>query len=375
MRNIGFAVVAVLLGTSALVAPLQGQSGLAVWVECLGGELSVESVTACLEAGADPTARERDGSTLLHAAAGREGGPAVVEVLLAAGADVMARTEDGGTPLHAAAGYGGSLAVVEILLAAGADPNAQGGGGFGGTPLHVAVSHGDAAGVEALVAAGADVMARDGLGWTPLHHAASLAEVAILLAAGADVMARSRYDGRTPLHGAVTETVEALLAAGADVMAREANGMTPLHRAADLCCRDCSGSCPAVSIATIVDPYSASGEHLRPNLDSDTAVLRALLAAGADPNARDGLGWTPLHFVASNSSAATRRAAAEGVETLLAAGAAIRRVAAEGVEALLAAGADPNARNRDRETPFDLAEQGSDVYWLLNDARYNAPTR
>ena len=99
-------------------------------------------------------------------------------------------------------------------MAAGADPNAQGGGGFGGTPLHVAVSHGDAAGVEALVAAGADVMARDGLGWTPLHHAASLAEVAILLAAGADVMARSRYDGRTPLHGAVTETVEALLAAG-----------------------------------------------------------------------------------------------------------------------------------------------------------------
>ena len=38
-----------------------------------------------------------------------------------------------------------------------------------------------------------------------------------------------------------------------------------------------------------------------------------------------------------------------------------------------AARADVNARNRDGETSFDLAEKGSDTYWLLNDARFNAP--
>ena len=325
MRNIVFAVVAVLLGTSALVATLQGQSGLDAWMECLGGgELSVESVTACLEAGADPMARGPGGSTPLYGAAGREGGPAIVEVLLAAGADVMARTESGGTPLHSA------------------------------------VSLGDAGVVEALLAASADVMARDVRRLTPLHDVTSPATVEILLAAGADVMARDSY-GQTPLHTVVRqparagiETVEALLAAGADVMARDANGMTALHHVADDCCRECGGPC-AMGIPLGGD-WGVEGA--RRNSDRDLAVLRALLAAGADPNARDGLGWTPLHFLAPTRFSST-----------------FRRAAAEGVEALLAAGADPNARNRDGATPFDLAEQGSDIYWLLNDARYNAPPR
>ena len=73
-----------------------------------------------------------------------------------------------------------------------------------------------------------------------------------------------------------------------------------------------------------------------------------------------GSGWTPLHMVAAASMAASSSPR-------------FRFGTIEGVRALLAAGADANARNRDGETPFDLAEQGSDAYWLLNDARFNAP--
>ena len=48
------------------------------------------------------------------------------------------------------------------------------------------------------------------------------------------------------------------------------------------------------------------------------------------------------------------------------------------IAALLAAGANPGLRNADGLTPWDLADQnealkGSDIYWRLNDAQFNAP--
>ena len=48
------------------------------------------------------------------------------------------------------------------------------------------------------------------------------------------------------------------------------------------------------------------------------------------------------------------------------------------IEALLDAGADATARNAAGQTPWDHAQEngvlrGSDAYWRLNDARFNAP--
>ena len=48
---------------------------------------SVEAVTACLEGGADPNARDEYGATPLHRAAASSTTPAVIEALLDAGAD------------------------------------------------------------------------------------------------------------------------------------------------------------------------------------------------------------------------------------------------------------------------------------------------
>ena len=85
--------------------------------------------------------------------------------------------------------------------------------------------------------------------------------------------------------------------------------------------------------------------------NDNPVVVEKLIAGGANPNARTNLGVTPLHYAAENNDNPAV------------------------VEALLAGGADPKARDGYGEFPFDHAKnnkalQGTDVYWRLNEARF-----
>ena len=82
-------------------------------------------------------------------------------------------------------------------------------------------------------------------------------------------------------------------------------------------------------------------------------MVKTLLDAGADLNARDESGWTPLHWAVWLSETPAV------------------------VKTLLDAGADPNARTKDGLTAWDLIPvpddsplRDSDVYWQLHDARF-----
>ena len=103
--------------------------------------------------------------------------------------------------------------------------------------IHDAAKSGDAAEVERLLTAGADVNKKDAGLNTALHWAADkghLEVVRVLVAKGADVNARDLGDW-TPLLRAVvrrhTNTVQFLIANGADVNVRDSDGVAALDDA------------------------------------------------------------------------------------------------------------------------------------------------
>ena len=151
--------------------------------------------------GADPDARQADGTSPLYRAA-LTGDATAVRLLLARGADPAVRNRDNAWSALMVAAAAGHADVVDALLgAAGIEPDAR--GDRGQTALHVAAEAGHADVVAAL-ARRADVDAEDGEGRTALSLAAFAgheAVVASLLSAGADP---NRVDDarRTALHWA-----------------------------------------------------------------------------------------------------------------------------------------------------------------------------
>jgi ankyrin repeat protein len=211
--------------------------------------------------------------------------------------------------------------MLQALLDAGANLLAR--DYFGCTPLHTAVDSGCSACLALLLAAPrmhaqhmwhAHVNVRDASLGTPLHHAVSAGNVAAvekLAAAGANVNFVDK-DGATPLILAAScrlgraDTVRALLAAGAQLQTADTEGWTALHHAADR------------GRTEIVELLVAQGASVNAALDTrdtplhlavkskHTFTVQVLLAAGADV-------YTP----GSNSRSALCMAAAVGHMTTI----------------------------------------------------------
>jgi ankyrin repeat protein len=133
-----------------------------------------------LAMGADPNAIGTDGATPLDEAAFK-GNLEIVRVLLAHGARMNAISKAGTQPIHDAA-LGDSAEVIRELAMRGADINART-RDDAQTPLYIAAAMGKMKAVEALVALGADLTAKDAHGRTPLDAAerAGVIDVAAFL--------------------------------------------------------------------------------------------------------------------------------------------------------------------------------------------------
>ena len=228
--------------------------------------------------------------------AARGGTASDVRAAVSAGADLGARDEIGRTPLHWAAESNPAASVIVALIEAGADPGAR--DDDGATPLHAAALNPAASVIEALIEAGADPDARAEGGFAPLHIAAirgNVATIRSLLAGGADADARAA-DGTTPLHAVATKKmVPAMLEAVA-----KSSGDKPLAALIGETGDQASMIRALLAVGADIDARNDDGLtplHAAAGLN-DVAAIRALLDGGANVNARGDGGLTPLHLAA-----------------------------------------------------------------------------
>ena len=311
--------------------------------------------------------------------------PALAEVFIAHGADVNALDNEGRTPLLIAVEHLNELhhddqassdkidsakALVETLLKHKADVNVK--NEYGSTPLHLAIREKNKELVEVLIAHRADINAKDNYGDTPLDELWGNKYdndwVNSLIAKGARsgnatlrlsrLLKQRLIDytrGNSYNREKFTQKVKSLVLVGADV-----NKNLEQH----------------LDRNDIKLPYILADVDIKPlHIILDNAEIVELFAEhGADVNAKDNRGRTPLHKVSN----------AKDAQVLLDHGADVNAKDNEGktplhtvsnaevVEVLLAHNADINAKDNEGKTP--LYERNTELTKVLlaHNANINA---
>ncbi|XP_062512477.1 serine/threonine-protein phosphatase 6 regulatory ankyrin repeat subunit B-like [Corticium candelabrum] len=248
-----------------------------------------------LSRGANVSQIDKDGDTPLHLAA-YDLHVDICQLLVDYKADVTSVNNKGQTPLHIAVNpwCAHDFSVVCPPLITNESVNVE--DRHGNRALHIAVKNVNIRTVQLLVDCGADVNAWGKDEQTPLHTAADGEEdcpelCSILLEHDAKINTRNKH-GNLPLH--------LLLSKGADVNAWDKDGQTPLHTAAN-------GEEDSPELCSILLEHDARTNMVNKHGNQPlhlawkrghTRTSRLLLSKGADANAWDKDGQTPLHTAA-----------------------------------------------------------------------------
>ena len=351
----------------------------------------------------------KGGFTSLHRAADL-GLPSLVQYLLQEGALIAAHDDRGSTPLHHAA-LRGHLEVTKKLVLGGALVDVEANNGF--TALDEAATAGQKEVAEFLLDNGARVTHRAEDSWTALHRAARGAHLdlaVLLLERGAEILAKD-LKGNTPLHhaaraGSLQTCVELLeydqSLKKAQLTAIDNRGQTALNVAFFTAHYEVSKHLRTLEYAVLgTEPSTANKLTLsieNRNLVAATRLLdqnptaletpdqdgqpplhvavqegqltitKALLARGANVDAKGYHGWHALHIAASLgntdmvnlllSNNADVRARTSTQQTVLHKAASSRSLPV--LRRLIAAGAELEARNDRGMTCLHVAAHKSD---------------
>jgi len=298
------------------------------------GHLDV--VELLISNGANIEARNRWGETPLCKAV-IYNQPEIVKLLLKRGAYIDARDYLDYTPLHLAIREP-QQDMVELLLVNGAAPwrrrmdfdligiamesgkkkmfNFLIDKNFEHSAVHVAAFCGNLGEVESYLAAGGDINAKD------------LSQLTLLTCA---------------IFGQRAAVAEFLISKGADINMKGAEGMTALHRAIQRSTDIAGMLLDKGADITITDDYGCTALFYAPWGGNSKDIVEIMLSKGANVNERSGViplygeskcgeGWTPLHMACWYGYKAV-------------------------VEALIANGADINAKSKNGKTPMSVAKQ------------------
>jgi ankyrin repeat protein len=323
---------------------------------------AVEAVEALIARGADVNAKEKSlGQTALMWGAS-EGHAGVVRILLQHGADVHARSADGHTALLLAA-RGADMPTTQALMAAGADINAQAKDGT--TPLVVAILRGHAKYAEFLL--DKDANPNVGPGFTPLHWSAAKFDHQLSDYSNGILSDNTEWSSFGGLRGPERlEFVKALIAHGANVNARMGKSLSIGISVKTYMCNSDTRCALAGATPFLLAAWA-----------NDVDVMRELVAHGADPSLTTTDGTTPLMVAAGtgHEPGITRSTESSGLAAVklcleLGAnvnaankygdtplhGAAWRERAGSIVQLLVEKGAHVNAKNNRGWTPLVIAE-------------------
>ena len=301
-----------------------------------------------IENGADINFKTDDGQSLIEIASERDY-PYLAELLISKGVDVNCRNKNGKTPLLIAVEKKNNR-VIETLILNGADINIE--VGLDKSLIIEAIWSSWSNVVGALISAGINVNSEVKNGSTALAYAAGWGRtkvVEILISCGADVNLENEYQ-ETPLFRAMIDNgnlkiVNLLVSAGAKIDSCNENKTTPLMLAAK-----------------------------RGSIE----IVEFLVANGANVNAKNNNDFTPLHYACLKTEAeiikeildeeiteenyAYHRRDTEGPEydkelskRLGSADINARKNKIAIVELLIKNGANIIAKDKDGQTPYQLA--------------------
>src|SRR6266404_1619712 len=285
---------------------------------------AVDAVEALIARGADVNAKEKSlGQTALLWGAS-EGHAGVVQILLKHGADVHARSAGGYTAFLMAA-RGADMPTTQALMAAGADINEK--AKDGSTALVVAIIRGHVKYAEFLL--DKDANPNLGPGFTPLHWAAAKFDHQLSDKSNGILSDNTEWSSFGGLGGPERlESVKALIAHGANVNARMEKSLSfGIYVKSYMCNSDTR--CTLAGATPFLLATWANG------LD----VMRELVAHGADPSLTTADGTTPLMVAAGtgHDPGITRSTESGGLAA---------------VQLCLELGANVNAANKYGDTPL-----------------------
>ncbi len=203
--------------------------------------VTIESIQALIDAGAQINDTDEDGNTALMAACynNRENGDRtkIIQLLLNSGADVKMKNNDGQNVLFRISNGGVTPEMIKDMIQRGADPKMI--DKYGQTPLHTCWN---AASCKVLIEAGVKINVKNKEGETALMsritHAYGVAEEKlpdvcdVLINAGIDLKATDKK-GKTAFHYAVIHEnkrcADDILKAGFDINTKDKSGKTVIE--------------------------------------------------------------------------------------------------------------------------------------------------